>query len=267
MTDTKKAVLAIYEILKKYSSEKNRLSKKEIEGYLKNEYNLSSNRNTIKDTLDKLEEFYGEKVIRHNNTEQKKKESNYTYAYYFDREQSEDTLSDEEILQLIDLCLYARNLTAEQAKKLMKDLKKMATLEQRKKINYIDSIPYKQFSIDDNTSSNLKFLRTRIQQNTQSEKQHWVTFNFNYYNEKKQLEPLKNKYTVLPLVICEINHKYYLICFMENRNNNAKAYHYRIDLMTNLHDVDEEKNYKIKDFHENKNRLELHNITRCANIN
>ena len=113
--DSKKAVLAIYEILKKYSSKENPLSNVKIGQYfekIKSEYDWNSeckiSRNTIKDTLAKLQEFYGEDVICCERKERKGangQENSYTFRYYFNRDKSQDILSDKEIVKLIEMSI------------------------------------------------------------------------------------------------------------------------------------------------------------------
>ena len=275
--DSKKAVLAIYEILKKYSSKENPLSNVKIGQYfekIKSEYDWNSeckiSRNTIKDTLAKLQEFYGEDVICCERKERKGangQENSYTFRYYFNRDKSQDILSDKEIVKLIEMSLSAKNLTAEEAKKLMERLQKMMTKEQKDTVKYIDDIPIKQFNTNKEISNSLEILRTAIAKNREQSKQ-WVTFDFNYYNEKKQLVPRKNKkegekekprkYRVLPLRIHEVNHKYYLICAME-KGDDYKLYHYRIDLMTDLK-VDMVKK-TVGELEDLKKRLSAENVS------
>lgn len=275
----KTAIIAIYEILKNYSSKDYPLSNRQISDYLKKNYEISLSRNTIKDNLIKLEELYGDDVICYQDIERQRadgKEDFYTYRYYFERGKTEDILTDEEIIKLIDVCLYARNLTYQEANDLNKKLRGMMTKEGRKKVNYIDDIPIKQFNENRVTSDNLKILREVIAKNRE-QKQQWVTFHFNYYNEKKQLVPLEYKkgrkkskpreYRVLPLRICERNHKYYLVCAMKickkdedhKKKIDYKLYHYRIDLMTNLKDGSARES--VKDLEELKKRLSAEHIS------
>jgi len=99
-TDSKKAVLATYEILKKYSTEEHPLSNLKIQEHLKNDYELNVSRNTIKDTLAKLQELYGYDIICWKETMRSKsddQENTYTFSYYFNRNMSADILSDEDI--------------------------------------------------------------------------------------------------------------------------------------------------------------------------
>ena len=56
------------------------------------------------------------------------------------------------------------------------------------------------------------------------------------------------KHELLPLRICEVNHRYYLIGYMEGK---SQLSHYRIDLMTEL----EEKQYTGLEKNENKQKL------------
>lgn len=232
-TDSKKAVLATYEVLKRFSSWEQPLSITKIIQYIKMSYDLEVSRNTLTDTLNKLREFYGDEVVCCSETPRlgsDGQENFYTYGYYFDRDAAKDILTDEDILKLVEVCLYARNLTAKEAKGLIGDLKNIATSHLRKTLDYTDDIPEKQFNTNKKTSDNLRLLHEVISEN-RGRKQQWVRFWFNYYNADRDLIQYKD-YVVFPLHICEANHKYYLLCAMEG--SREKIYHYRIDLMTKL---------------------------------
>lgn len=250
----KNGLIAIYEILKKYSSKDRTLKNSDIIKYLQQDYGISLNRNTIKNNLAALQEFYGDNIICWDLTERQRGDGNdnfYTSKHYLEREETKDILTDEEIKKLIDVCLYARNLTYEEANHLNRKLHKMMTKAGSDTVRYMEDIPIKQFNMNRETSKNLRILREVIAKNGEQQQQ-WVTFHFNYYNEKKELVPLKDtkgnnqsqikEYKVLPIRICEANHKYYLVCTMEpnkrqrsdQKDNPYKLYHYRIDLMTHL---------------------------------
>lgn len=235
-SDTKQAAIAVYEILKQYSSWEHVLNQNEIRKLLEEEYRIVLSRNTLSDTLRKLAEFYEETDGRIGCTISarsgaKGEDGDYRYGWYFDHNAAKDMLSDEEILILIDTCLYARNLEVKETKELIKKLRRMASLPQKQRMDYLGDIPEKQFNINKMTTKYINLLRGVCSEN-KGKKQKWVSFFFNFYNAKKELETDGKRHTVLPLAVCEADHRYYLICVAEW--NHEALRHYRIDLMTKL---------------------------------
>lgn len=232
--DSKLGVLAVLDILKKKSDEKHRLAINEILEIMESEgYTNIPGRDTVKNTLSKLQEFYGEDIINCSRTERNKNDdkkcNEYTYNYYYN-----PIISNEDLQILIDNVMFSKMMTKEKVKDLTKKLKGYATEEFQKKLNYLDMIPDKQYTINKLTIDNITTIHQVIYENRNRShnKEKRIIFNFNGYGSDKKLhEKRKELYTLLPLRICEANHRYYLICYVEGKDNLS---HYRIDLMTNL---------------------------------
>ncbi len=78
---------------------------------------------------------------------------------------------------------------------------------------------------------NLRVIRDAI------EKRHKIRFNFNYYNENKELKPrlesdgIPKEYVMNPYYVMVINGHYYLLC---NADWSNEVSYYRVDLMSNV---------------------------------
>lgn len=231
--DSKTAVLAILDILKKYSNVKTPLTIQDILEIMIEKYGLKAHRDTVKNTLSKMQEYYGDDVVRckisDRNTNDEKKANEYTSHYYFNH-----TMSDDDIKIMIDSIMFSKMLTEEKVKVLTKKLKKYATEDYQKQLEYLYMVPDKQFILNTLTLDNITVIHQVLYENRyrkyDSEKR--IVFHFNGYGSDKKLHQTRRKeYEVLPLKVCEANHKYYLICYSEGKPDLS---HYRIDLMTHL---------------------------------
>lgn len=212
-TDSKILTLDIYHIFKKYSSEQNPISLKSIQTKLQKIHNKTIDPKAIKRTVDIILEYEPDNFICL--TSEKSNGSDYKYNYYY-----KPAVSKEEN-QLIDLLLLNSRTINKQT--IRKKSKKRILLPEYlyPKNNDIASILYK-----------LKDI-AEINQTTKNEYIK-VSFDFNKYNNEKQLESLplerKNGYTFIPMGISYKNNFFYLIATTEKR----KIYNFRVDLITNL---------------------------------
>lgn len=239
--DSKRTVLAVLEILKKYTDINNPISNSDIRKILEKEYKLTKHRDTVKNTLTNLVDFYKDIItckIPKQNEDGKNKDITYTYDYYYNQ-----LFSNEELQVLINSVIFSKMLTDDQVKKLSNSLKSLATEHFKKELNYINTVPDKQYTINKRTIHNftkiLKIINDNKQKSGDNEKR--IRFQFNNYGVDDSGKTTLSKssafkHELLPLRICEVNHRYYLIGYMEGK---MQLYHYRIDLITGL----EEKEY------------------------
>ena len=115
----KMALINILDILKRYSDENHKLSQKQIADILKNEYNTTVERKTIKRNIQTLIDFgydieYTEtmRCIRNKNGE--KEESSVFSDFYLVRE-----FTDSELRLLIDSLMFNRYLPINQCKEMI----------------------------------------------------------------------------------------------------------------------------------------------------
>lgn len=230
--DARKATLAVLDALKRKTDKNHTLSiMRIVEELSKEPYELVLHRDTVKKILSSLQEFKQlDGKVCYSKTERKgangKEDNDYTYAYYWERK-----FSDEEIQVLIDDVMFSTIRTEEQVKELTRKLKGLVSEDFAKKLNYLNQIPDKQYTMNELTQKNIAMIHQLIAKNNHaSGNEVWLKFTFNGYGTDKKLHPT-GRYSVYPIRICEANSNYYLMCAFENSQYPA---HYRIDLMTEL---------------------------------
>lgn len=219
-TNSKILALEVYNILKQYSNEKNPISLKFIQDKLTNRHNKEIDMKAIRNTIDIILQYEPNNFIC--TTSEKSNGSDYKYNYYYKSE-----LSKEEN-QLIELLLLnSRTINKDIIKRKSK---KSVILPEYlyPKNNDVATILYKLKSVSEyNQSAKDKYIK--------------VSFNFNQYNDKKQLEPLKykngtnKKYSFIPLGVAYKNNFFYLIAITEK----GQIYNFRVDLITDLKIISE----------------------------
>ena len=115
----KMIIINILDILKRYTDENHKLSQKQIAEILKNEYNTTVERKTIKRNIMNLIDFgyeieYTETVRYVKSKEGVKEESSILSDFYLTRE-----FTDSELRLLIDSLLFNRYLPARQCKDMI----------------------------------------------------------------------------------------------------------------------------------------------------
>ena len=115
----KMIIINILDILKRYADENHKLSQKQIAEILKNEYNTTVERKTIKRNIMNLIDFgyeieYTETVRYVKSKEGVKEESSILPDFYLKRE-----FTDSELRLLIDSLLFNRYLPARQCKDMI----------------------------------------------------------------------------------------------------------------------------------------------------
>ena len=156
--------------------------------------------------------------------------------------------SFEELNQIIEAVLFVKNIDSTKKEELIKKLQTLSSVNYPKyspfisettgKISNSIASVFEDFRIDEIVvGNNLSIIRKAIEADRGMGRK--IAFNFNGYNEKKQLVPRKDRdgkeivYIVSPYHVILYNGKYYLICSAEPHDNVAI---YRIDLMSNITD-------------------------------
>jgi len=247
ISDSKKAVLAVLEILKRYTDVDHTISNVKIRKILEKKYDIKKHRDTVKNTLTNLVDSG---IITCAHSDRSKDDEEYTYNYYYNQ-----LFSNEELQVLINSVMFSKMLTEEQVKKLSNSLKSLATEHFKKELNYINTLPDKQYTINKRTINNFTKILKIIYENKQKsgDKEKRIRFQFNNYGVDDSGKTVLSKssagkHELLPLRICEVNHRYYLIGYMEGK---MQLCHYRIDLITGL----EEKEYAGLEKNEIKEKL------------
>lgn len=156
--------------------------------------------------------------------------------------------SFEELNQVVESVLLLKNIDSVSKEKLIRKLQSLSSVNYPKyspfisettgKISKSISSVFEDSRIDEiAVRRNLKIIRSAIEAENGSGRK--IAFNFNGYNEEKQLVPRKNilgedmVYIASPYYVILYNGKYYLICSVEPYDNVS---FYRVDLMSNITD-------------------------------
>lgn len=156
--------------------------------------------------------------------------------------------SFDELDQIVESILLLKNVDSETKKKLIRKLQKLSSVNYPKYSSFISvttgkisksiASVFEDSRVDETVvRNNLKIIRDAIEADNGIGRK--IAFNFNGYNEKKDLVPRKNKdeedivYIASPYHVILYNGKYYLICCVEPYDNVS---FYRIDLMSNITD-------------------------------
>lgn len=156
--------------------------------------------------------------------------------------------SFDELNQVVEGVLFLKNIDSVTKETLIRKLQTLSSVNYPKyspfisattgKINTNIAGVFEDSRIDEaSVRKNLKLIRSAIEADKGVGRK--ISFNFNGYNEKKQLVTRKDHdgidivYTVSPYYVILYNSKYYLVCSVEPYNNVS---FYRIDLMSNITD-------------------------------
>ncbi len=235
---SKKLILFnILDILRKYTDENHRLSQKEIQDKLAEEYGMALDRKTIKTSLMNLEEFgydleYSETSRPVKNKKTGAIESSVIYSdFYLQRD-----FDDSELRLLIDSLLFSQHLPYSQCKELVEKLEGLSNVYFKSRIKHIAAMP------QDRTNNKQLFLTIDLIDEAIS-KGKKIQFKYLEYKTDLTQAPKKVKnsqesriYLVSPYQMAAKEGKYYLIC---NYDPYDDISNYRLDRMTDVELMEE----------------------------
>ncbi len=237
----KLSMFSILKILEEHSDEEHRLSQKDIQDYLKNEYEIVVDRRTVKtnlmDLIDMGYEIESEETPRMspNKRTGEMEESNIVSNVYLVRQ-----FSKPELRLLIDSLLFSKHLPYSQCKELVEKLESLSNKYFKSHMAYIATMP------EDKTNNKQVFYNIDILDEAISEGKK-VSFKYlDYGTDKKQHvkcneDGTERIYIVSPYQMVAKEGKYYLIC---NYDKYDDVSNYRVDRITAISMLDE----KIKPF-------------------
>lgn len=215
-SNKKLSIIYILQILKDYSDDNHFLTQKKIQDKLENIYDMRVERKAISTNIDSLIDF-GFDIIK-----------GPKGCYFVGRE-----LEKSEVSFLIDAVFSSKAISSKQAQELTKELTNFLSVYDRKNYKYL----YKATEIT-RTINNQIFFTIDIL-NEAIEKGKKVQFQYNWYNEKKELVP-KNSgqpYVISPYFMINNGGKYYVVCNYDPFNNISN---FRIEFITNIKILDED---------------------------
>lgn len=231
MANKKQIIINILDILKRYTDEDHRLSQKEIADILKNEYNMTVDRKSVKRNLSNLLEIgypieYSESVrMIPNKTTGELEESYILSDFYLERD-----FSDAELRLLIDSLLFSKHIPYNQCRDLIEKLEGLSSKYFEAKVKHIRTL-------DGNHPANKQLFYTIDILDEAISKGRQVKFHYAEYGTDKKLHNRKNRegvmreYIINPYQIVVTNGRYYLIC---NYDKYDDLSNYRVDRITDI---------------------------------
>lgn len=243
-------ILYILDILQKYTDEEHRLSQKEIQDILKNEYEMPVDRKAVKRNLLNLIEYgsnieYRE-VPRKEIFRKKGATSDEGTSDFTDKEIPEDDLlwtdfylkqkfTNEELHLLIDSLLFSKHVPYSQAKNLITKLESLSNIYFKSRSQYIYPLPV------DRTDNKQVFYNIGVLDEAIRKKKK-VLFEYAEYHTDKKMHLKKREdgsireYIVTPYQMAVQEGKYYLIC---NYDKYDDISNYRVDRIRNIQILEE----------------------------
>lgn len=231
-------ILNILDILKKYTDEEHKLSQKQIEDILRQEYGMTADRKAIRRNLMNLIDFgydigYSESLRIMPNPKTGELEENMKLSdFYLQRD-----LTDGELRLLIDTLLFSRYIPYQQCKDLIHKLEQMSSNYFRSHVKHIACIS------KDKAENKQLFLNIELLDEAISNNRKVSFYYLEYGTDKKQ--HIKTRpdgsprlYCVSPYQMAAKEGKYYLIC---NYDKYDDISNYRLDRITDLTILDERR--------------------------
>jgi len=228
-------ILYILNVLKKYSDEDHMLFAAEIQRKIKEIYDVKIDTRTIRRNLLKYKLNYDISTREDNGK-----------GYYINRDPETD-FEPGEVRAIIDNFSYANYIVPNVAKEIIKKCKNLQTVYENEKLK-----DYQIYSVNSKTENsevikNIEDISNSIYNN------HKLKFEYWKYEITNKLEKqIVSTPTVSPFAIIYNKQEFYFIGIKDGQN---KFYHYRLDRMKNVKELNEKINIKktksqIKDFAE-----------------
>ena len=240
MCEHNKYLQPVYDIIRRYASEEKPICATEIRKRLLQVIDDDEcERRTVERALDKLRNSFGknengewinENIKLHFITINRK--SSPIYKNYWLEITSEDELSDEELMYLIDAVQYSRHISNEVADTLIRKLKVISNASVERKFGNFRTAG------SDFPTVNADFFNNIGKINEAITNKKLITFVECEYGVDKKLHPKNGgSLTVDPACIVVANGNYYLLC---TKPSSAAMKSYRIDKMKNVNVSDED---------------------------
>lgn len=234
MKSKKLIILAILEILRKYTDEDHRLSQKDIIDILKTEYDMVADRKTVKrnimDLIDCGYEIECSESLRMMPGRDGTLEETYILSdFYLLRE-----FTDSELRLLIDGLLFSKHIPYSQCKELVGKLSGLSNQYFKSRVRFISTLP-------ENKTKNAMLFYVIEQLDEAIAKGKQVAIVSGNYETDKNLHPRTNPdgtkavRTVNPYQMAATNGRYYLICNFEGCEGLA---HCRLDRIVEISVLD-----------------------------
>lgn len=206
--DKHNANLCILQILKKHTDKDHVLSQQEVLRYLKEEYDLTIDRRSVKSNIEFLQEA-GYEI---------ETEGGYRLV-------TRD-LEDAELRMLIDSVLFSKYLSGKQAGQLIEKLRGMSSSYFSARLSHVSGLREMQYADNQQVLYSIETISDAIDVNRK------IHYTSSHYGTDFKRHP-GTEHTVSPYQIVANNGRFYLICHDE-RYHDSMAVYYRIDRMRDV---------------------------------
>ena len=237
-------VQQVYNVIHKYASAESPICSTEIMSkILQDGTGKKCDRKTIERALERLRNKYGkdaegawidDNIQLHYDVIHRK--SSPIYKNYWLDVYSEDELSDEELMYLIDAVQYSKHINDRFAGDLIKKLKTIGSASFDKRYSN-----YRLLSPNTRTLNKDFFLHIGII-NEAINKKRMLSFVDNEYGPDKKLHPKGKTIVVNPYKIVVVDGDYYLLC---SKKDSIAIKSFRIDKITSIEMISEERDESI----------------------
>ncbi|MCR5636367.1 MAG: WYL domain-containing protein [Clostridiales bacterium] len=220
----KMLIINILDILKKYTDENHRLSQNDIVEILYKEYDMKTDRKSVKRNLMNLVEFgydieYSESLRMIKNKDGEDEESYILSDFYLNHE-----FTDSELRVLIDGVLASKHISEKYTTDLIKKLCGLSNDYFRSHVKHVYSVNDWNKTENQSLFYNIELVDEAIEQNKQ------LRFDYNKYGADKKLHKT-HTHLVSPYQLILHNQRYYLMAFNERWGDMT---YYRLDRVTNM---------------------------------
>ncbi|MBR0414636.1 MAG: WYL domain-containing protein [Clostridia bacterium] len=231
-------ILNILDILNRYTDCEHKLSQKEIQNILKNEYDMKVERKAIRRNLMTLYdcgypiEFETKKREVLNKETGEYEDNSIYYDFYIEHE-----FDDTELRLLIDSIVFSSHIPQGDKKRLIGKLESLSNKYFTSRMKHVATAKSKASSTN-NIFYTLEILDEAISKGEQ------VVFHYDEYGTDKKLHHRKNsageprEYLINPYQIAATNGRYYLVC---NYDKYDQVSNYRLDRISDIRRVEGSK--------------------------
>lgn len=228
--DKHNANLCILQILKKHTDKDHVLSQQEVLRCLKDEYDLTIDRRSVKSNIEFLQQA-GYEI---------ETEGGYRLVT---RE-----LEDAELRMLIDSVLFSRYISGKQASQLIEKLRGMSSSYFSARLSHVSGLREMQYIDNQQVLYSIETISDAIDANRK------IHYTSSHYGTDFKRHP-GTEHTVSPYQIVANNGRFYLICHDE-RYHDTMAVYYRIDRMRDVQ-ITKEMRYPQRKVEGMRNGLNL----------
>ena len=219
----KKISFAILEILRRYTDPEHTLNQNEILDLLKQDFDLTADRKSIKRNITTLLEMgfpieFKETLRKYPNKKGEMEESYIFSDFYLERD-----FTDAELRLLIDSLLFSKHIPYSQCRELVEKLENLSNKYFKSRVRFISTLP-ENMPKNKELFYTIEILDEAIMEGKQ------VIFSYNEYGTDKKLH-FKEEHTVSPYQMVATNGRYYLICKTEKYEDIS---HFRLDRITKI---------------------------------